>query len=171
MASKIDKAVFDTGPFIHLNEIESLHVLKLFKSIVIVDEVFNELNKNAALHTKIKNLRNIKLLRLNPKNKDISGLMAGKYNINLAESSSISLAMQERADVFITDDLDARTTAKNLNMEVHGTVGVLVRAFREGFISKETAVIKIKELYEKSSLFITKDVVNWAIKEIISYKH
>ena len=108
---------------------------------------------------------------LKPKNKDISMLLAEKHNINLAESSSISLAIQEKADVFITDDLDARTIAKNLNIEVHGTIGVIVRAFREGIISKDTAIGKIKELYEKSSLFITKDLVNWAIKEIISYKH
>ncbi len=107
-----------------------------------------------------------------PKNKDISMLLVEKYNINLAESGSISLAMQEKADVFITDDLDARTTAKNFNMEVHGIVGIITRAFREGFISRETAISKIKELYEKSSLFITKDLVNWAIKEIMGYgKH
>jgi len=172
MASKIDKAVFDTGPFIHLNEINLLHILNLFKSIMAVDEVFNELNKNAALHGKIKNAGNIKLFQLKPKSKDISMLLAERYNINLAESSSISLAMQEKADIFITDDLDARTIAKNFNIEVHGTIGIIVRAFRESFISRETAINKIKELYGKSSLFITKDLVDWAIKEIMEYgKH
>lgn len=170
MARKIDKAVFDTGPLIHLNEVELLRVLKLFKSIVVVDEVFNELNKNAALHNKIKNIKSIKLLQLNSKNKDISMLLVEKNNIDLAESGSISLAMQEKADVFITDDLDARTIAKNFNIEVHGTVGVIVRAFREGIIPKDMAVNKIRELYEKSSLFITKDLADFAIKEIKDYR-
>ena len=170
MARKINKAVFDTGPFIHLNEIELLHVLKLFKSIIVVDEVFNELNKNAALHNKIKNIKGIKLSQLRSKNKDISMLLVEKHNIDLAESSSISLAMQEKADVFITDDLDARTIAKNLNIEVHGTVGVIVRAFREDIISKDIAIGKMRELYEKSSLFITKYLVDFAIKEIRGYR-
>ena len=170
MARKIDKAVFDTGPFIHLNEIDLLRILKLFKSIMVVDEVFNELNKNADLHTKIKNARNIKLLQLKPQSKDMSKLLVEKYNIGLAESSSISLSMQEKADVFITDDLEARTTAKNFGLEVHGTVGVIVRAFREGIIPKDMAISKIRELYEKSSLFITKDLADFAVKEIRGYR-
>lgn len=170
MANKIDKAVFDTGPFIHLHEVELLLVLKLFKSILIVDEVFSELNKNKTMYNKIKKIKNIKLLQLKPKNKDMSKLLVEKYYINLAESSSISLSMQEKTDVFITDDLDARNIAKNFNIEVHGTVGLILRAYRENTISKETAINKTKELYEKSSLFITKDLVDWIINEIREYK-
>jgi len=170
MVNKIDKAIFDTGPFIHLNEIQLLHILKLFNSIKVVDEVFNELNNYRHLYTKIKKTNNVKLLQLKPRYKDTSKLFVEKYRIDLAESGSISLAIQEKVDVFITDDLDARTIGKSLNIEVHGTVGVIVRAYRENIISRETAINKIKELYEKSSLFITKDLVEWVIKEIRRYK-
>jgi len=167
--AKISKAVFDTGPFIHLYEIESLNVLKLFKSIFIADEVFNELKK-ANLHNKISKIKSVKLLQLSPKHKDMSKLLVEKHNIGLAESSSISLTLQEKADVFITDDLDARTAAKNLNLEVHGTVGVILRAFRESVIQKDEAIAKIKELHEKSSLYITKDLVEWTINQIKEYR-
>jgi len=39
MASKIGKAVFDTGPLIHLTGVELLRVLNLFKLIFIAGEV------------------------------------------------------------------------------------------------------------------------------------
>ena len=168
--AKISKAVFDTGPFLHLYEIELLNILRLFKSILIIGEVFNELKKNRNLHAEINKIKSIKLLKLNSRYKDMSKLLVEKHNIGLAESCSISLALQEKADVFITDDLDARTAAKNLNLEVHGTVGVILRAFREGIISKEKAISKIKELHEKSSLYITKDLVEWTINQIKEYR-
>lgn len=167
--AKISKAVFDTGPFIHLYETESLKILRLFKSILIVDEVFNELKK-AEFHNKISKIKSVKLLQLSPKHKDMSKLLVEMHNIGLAESSSISLALQEKADVFITDDLDARNIAKNLNLDVHGTVGLILRAFREGVIQKDEAIAKIKELREKSSLYITKDLVEWTINQIKEYR-
>lgn len=170
MVNKIGKAVFDTGPLIHLNEIRLLNILILFESIHVSEEVFKELNKNKDLYGEISKIKNIILSQLKSKYKDMSKLLVEKHNIDLAESGSISLSMQEKADVFITDDLDARIIAKNLNIEVHGTVGVILRAYRENIISKETAINKIKELYEKSSLFITKDLVERIIKEIREYK-
>lgn len=166
MANRISKAVFDTGPFLHLHEIGLLNILRLFKSILIADEVLKELKEKPNLHNSISKIKNIRLLQLKLNYKDLSKLLIEKHNIDLAESGSISLALQEKADVFITDDLDARTIAKNLNLEVHGTVGVIVRAYREKIISKETAINKIKELHENSSLFITKDLVEWAVNQI-----
>lgn len=170
MANRIGKAVFDTGPFLHLQEIGLLNILRLFKSILIADEVLKELKEKPNLQNSISKIKNIRLLQLKLKYKDISKLLVEKYNIDLAESGSISLALQEKAEVFITDDLDARTIAKNLNLEVHGIVGVILRAYRENIISKETAINKIKELHENSSLFITKDLVEWAVNQIKEYK-
>ena len=170
MASKIGKAVFDTSPLIHLNEVGLLRVLKLFKVIFIAGEVVEELSKNRALHAEVKQVMNIKPLQLKSTYKDMSKLMIEKYGIDFAESSSIALSIQEKTGLFITDDLDARTVAKSLNIEVHGTLGLIARAYREKIISEETAIGKINELHEKSSLFITKDLVERIIKDIKSYK-
>lgn len=168
MAGKIGKAVFDTGPLIHLNEIELLQVLNLFKLIFVTDEVVEELSKNKSLYAEVKQV--IKPIKLKSTYKDMSKLLIEKYGIDLAESSSIALSIQEKTGIFITDDLDARTVAKNLNIEVHGTVGIIARAFREKIISEEIAIGKIRELHEKSSLFITKDLVEWIIKDIKGYQ-
>lgn len=78
--------------------------------------------------------------------------------------------MQEKADYFLTDDLEARTVANVHDVDAHGTVGVILRAFREKLINKETAVKKVSELHTSSSLFITKDIVNQIINSINEYE-
>ena len=78
--------------------------------------------------------------------------------------------MQEKVDYFLTDDLDARNVAIKYNLQVHGTIGIMLRAFRERIIDKKTAIEKVNELYIKSSLFITKDLVDNVIKAIGEFK-
>jgi len=78
--------------------------------------------------------------------------------------------MQEKADYFLTDGLDARTVAVKYNLQVHGTIGIILRAFRERIIDKKTAIEKVNELYAKSSLFITKDLVDNVVRAIEEFK-
>lgn len=162
MGLKEMKAVSNTGPILHLIEIDLIKALKIFKVIYIPDEVYEELKKK-----KINKLiKNIKVLKLNPKFKDTSKLFCEQHFIDLGESEAISLALQERIKLFLTDDLEARGVAREYNLEAHGTIGILLRAFKEKIINKKITIKKIRELYEKSSLFITKDLVNYIISEI-----
>lgn len=162
MARK-DKAVSDAGPFIHLGQITLLnHFLDTF-AIYIPEEVNSEIKKHAG-YVKAKRLD------LKPKYKDFARMLVEKYVLGLGESEAVSLALQEKIRLFFTDDLDARTAAKEYGLETHGSVGIILRIYRNGTISKEDAKKKIYALKEKSSLFITKDIVEWIIKEIEEYK-
>ncbi|MBI1936210.1 hypothetical protein HYS31_07260 [Candidatus Woesearchaeota archaeon] len=160
-----NKAVSNTGPFIHLTEIGLIKTLNSFKEIYIAGEVRNELIKS-----KIVIPKKIKLLNLLPTFKDTAEILVNKFSLDLGESQSIALALQEKTDYFLTDDLDARTVANLHHVESHGTVGIILRALREGIVDKETSIKKINELYEHSSLFITKDLINQAIKAINDFK-
>lgn len=154
-------AISNTGPILHLLEIDMIKSLKIFKAVYIPDEVHEELRKN-----KIKLTKNIKVLKLHSKFKDIAQLLGGQYFIDLGEAEAISLAIQEKINLFLTDDLEARVVAKEYDLEVHGTVGILLMAFKKKIIDRKTTIRKVKGLYEKSSLFITKDLVNYIINEI-----
>ena len=48
----------------------------------------------------------------------------------------IILALDEKADLVIMDDNTAKKTAKFLGLNVTGTLGVLVKAKREGIIKE-----------------------------------
>jgi len=155
------KVVFDTGPLIHLDEIKLVKCLELFKNIYIPNEVNEELKRNKTYITK-----KIKIINLEGKFKDFAKILFDKYSLDLGESQAIALTLQEKAEYFFTDDLDAREVSKNYNIKTHGTAGIILRAFRERIINKEMAIKKINELYEKSSLFITKEIINQIINTI-----
>lgn len=154
-------AVSNTGPILHLKEIELANAFRIFSSIKIPPAVESELRKK-----NVKVPREIKIVYLKSEFKDRVKIIANQHNLDLGESEAIALCMQEKSDYFLTDDLEARSVAKNYNLEVHGTIGIVLRAFRQKIINKKTAIKKIEELYSRSSLFITKDLVDAVVKEI-----
>ena len=113
---------------------------------------------------------NVKIANLDPKFKDVAEILVNKFFLDLGEAQAIALSLQEKADYFLTDDLDARTAAGAYNIEAHGTVGIILRAFRENIINKKLALQKINELYTSSSLFITKDIIDQIVKSINEFK-
>ncbi|MBI2449578.1 DUF3368 domain-containing protein [Candidatus Pacearchaeota archaeon] len=98
-------------------------------------------------------------------------ILTNQRNLDLGESHSIALLLQEKADYFLTDDLEARSVAKDYNLEVHGTIGIILRAFSKGIIEQRIAIEKINELYIKSSLFITKDLIEQIIRSINEFSN
>ncbi len=162
MARK-DRAVSDAGPIIHLHQITLLNKFLSTFEIYIPEEVSSEIKKHA-VYVKAKKLD------LKPRYKDFARMLVEKYVLGLGESEAISLALQEKIRLFFTDDLDARTAAKEYGLEAHGTVGIILRMYSNGVISKEDAKKKVYALKEKSSLFIAKELVEWIVKEIEDYK-
>ncbi len=107
---------------------------------------------------------------LSLQHKNIAKILTEQYEIELGEASAIALAQQEKISLLLTDDLDARETAKKFNLEVHGTLGLVLRAFREKQMTQEEAIVIVKRISTDSSLFLTSDLVEWVIKEIKLYK-
>ncbi len=160
-----NKAVSNTGPILHLAEINLVKAFDIFSHILIPHEVEHELRKN-----KIVFPSQIKVIALDSEFKDKAKIFVNQYDLDLGEAEAIALTLQEKADYFLTDDLDAREIAKNYHIEVHGSIGIILRASREKVINKEIAIEKIKELKTKSSLFITQDLINEVIKALLSFK-
>ena len=135
-------AVADTGPILHLAEIDSLNALDIFSKIFIPDEVHSELRKKEVAIPK-----KIKVVQLKKEFKDKVKILTNQYDLDPGESEAISLFLQEKMNYFLTDDLGARQVAKEFNIEVHGTAGIILRSFREGIIDKKTALNKVHELH------------------------
>jgi predicted nucleic acid-binding protein len=159
------KAVSDSGPIIHLNEINFLESFNIFNSVLIPEEVESEIKKH-----KIYPMKKIRVAALNTRHKDIVKILTNQKDLGLGESEAISLAIQEKPCIFLTDDLEARNIAKEFSLDVHGSLGIILRAFREELINLDIAIKKINELQSKSSLFITRDLIENAIKAVKSFK-
>jgi len=158
---RIKIAVSDTGPLLHLSEIKAMNLLDIFVQIVIPPEVVEELGKN-----NISLSVSILPEKMNAESKDYSRSLQERYGIDLGEAESIAIARQKGINLILTDDLDARTLAKRLGFEVHGSLGIVTRAYAVGLIGKDETVRIVTALHKESSLFLTKDLVDWVIGRI-----
>ena len=84
------KAVSNTGPIIHLTEINLIKILNIFQNITIPEEVKKELIKN-----NVPIPKRIKITKLKPESKDKTKILTNEYNLDLGEAEAIALSIQE----------------------------------------------------------------------------
>ncbi len=156
-----NKAVSDTGPLLHLSEIHFSKALSIFSSLLVPQEVAFELKK-----AKVPITKKIRVINLHAQSKDTTKLLTNQHGLDMGEAEAIALALQEKISIFLTDDLDARQVAKIFHLEVHGTIGIILRAYREKIIDKKSALEATHTLKTASSLFITQDLINEVLRAI-----
>lgn len=160
----IPRGVFDTGPLLHLHEADVLFCIRIVQKRYITLEIEQELRNHSVPY-----LKEISTLSLRPQYKNIAKFLCEQYALGLGEATAIALAQQEKISYFFTDDLEAREVGVRFKLEVHGTLGILLRAYREKIITKEQAISIVKNLGKTSSLFLTYDLLSYIIQEIEAF--
>lgn len=145
-------AIADTGPIIHLDEIDALQLLSVVDTLLIPQTVYEELNVGTVPPT------------LNDIEYQLVEADANRLTVDLdpGETAALSVASEQSA-VLLTDDLAARDAAESLEVEVHGSIGVIVLAYTRDEITKLKAGDLIRALQTETSLFITDAVVERGI--------
>ncbi len=158
------KAAIDAGPLMHFCELEKHGLLGNIAELHTTAEVFDELlDKHKSLLKP-----SLKLHDLTEQQKNATKFLVERFELQMGEASAISLAKGENIRLFLTDDLAARIVAKRMDLEPHGTLGMLVRAFRIGLLSK-SEIITLLHKIPSTTLFITTDLIQWAVKEVNQY--
>lgn len=144
-----EAVITDSACLIGLERIQQLEILpKVFLPIFIPPAVAAEVNLK-------KNWLRVQ----SPENQSL--VIALKTQLDPGESEAIALAVERPEIIIILDDLRARETALQLNLKVIGTVGLLLRAKRQGVISE------IKPLLEglnQANFRISKALVEKALQ-------
>ena len=164
---KLKFAVADSGPLIHLAEIGCLRFLRVFDSIAIPDAVWREtVEQNRLSQHEISSASNIQRHSTSysevaqfTKDNNLSDLHTG-------EQECLYLCRKKNIPVLLTDDMAVRDAAKRLDFTPIGSLGIVVRAYREKYISLKDAELTILDLYEVSSLFVTRDIAELAIAQL-----
>ena len=161
----IKAAVTDTGPLIHCAELECSAILhELIARLLTTPQVLDEL-----IPEQRQQYKKLQIIALKGQDRDHAAFLAAEHQLQLAETTAIILAKREAIRLFLTDDLDARLTAKALGLEPHGTLGVLLRSYRDGILRKEE-VLKLLDRLKQTSLFITTELIRYAMREVQGYK-
>ena len=131
--------IADTTPIITLMKLQRLDLLeKLFDTVIVPNAVYEELTSNSNYLTEVQMVvecpflkrcavsdrQSIKILR------EVVGLDAG-------ESEAIALAEENNADLLIIDERKGRRIAKQMELKITGTIGILLQAFDCKILSEE----------------------------------
>jgi predicted nucleic acid-binding protein len=154
----VAEAICDAGPLIHLSEIDQISLLKQFKPLIIPELVLAEAAsficpRDVAIQTASVNGSNRSKLK--------SRLL---MKLHPGEIDALALCAEHPSAIFLTDDLKARQEAKRLGIAVHGSVGIIIRAFRLDVISKPQTENALRDLGNCKTLFVTKAIIDQALK-------
>ena len=129
--------VSDSTPLITLMKAMQLDVLhKLFGDILIPDAVFHEVTTNDNFPEEAEIIRNSNFIRRVSVKDDRAVLLLQRVTgLDRGESEAIVYADDNRADILLIDENAGRKVAQRVGLAIMGSVGVLVNACREGYLT------------------------------------
>lgn len=86
--------------------------------------------------------------------------------LDAGERACLRLCRHERIGLFLTDDLEAREAAQKEGIRPVGSLGMVLRANREGRLTKQTARRTLEALRDQSTLFVRPALVNRVIAKL-----
>lgn len=155
----MNKIVSDSSPIIHLSEIEQIECLSLFQPVFVPQPVYREI--------KAKNLPGFEeidkeFFQVEPVTRSDSELikiLTKQYKLSDTDACVLALAQRIKAKYVFTDDLELRDVTRLTGLTPVGTIGILVRAYRENLLSIKKLNLALDNLLSKSSLYITEELI------------
>ena len=140
------KIISNTTPIISLLKINKLDLLKnLYSTIYVPQSVYDEIQagKDKDCYIDLETIDWIKIKKIN----SLSARLC-LFDLDDGEAETLILAQEQGADLVIFDEKCGRRYAKQMNIPVTGTIGILLRAKEKGFI--DTIAPLLLELRNKS---------------------
>lgn len=142
--------ISDTSCLIALDRIQKIHILqKTFNNVVTTPQVQQEFGRELPAWISIKEIN------------DKQRFESLHQLLDVGEASAITLALETENCVLIIDERKGRKVAKELNLNIIGTLKVLLVAKQRGVIESVKEVIM--ELHNNNFRFKT-DIVQEVLK-------
>ena len=150
--------VSNAGPLIHLYEADALRLLQLTVDVSIPPQVASE---TANYFSRGRTPEWISVAPLDEFHAAESSAWQQANLLDAGEADALALARQRNADWFLTDDDRARLLGKQLGLEVHGSLGVVLWAAAVRLIVRKEAEEAIERL-ANSSLWVSAAILSEA---------
>lgn len=154
--------IVNASPLILLGKTGYLHLIAdLAGSVVVPSAVVKEVCAKKKGDPILEELKRDERFRISDAKTVPIELLA--WDLGAGETEVIALAMQQKAKRVVLDDLEARRCAKVMELSIIGTVGLVARAKRMGFI--DSAALVIEQLCQ-AGLYISEDIVATVLQEV-----
>ncbi|AYL96741.1 DUF3368 domain-containing protein [Mucilaginibacter celer] len=142
--------IADTTCFILLDKIGELELLKsLFGNVLTTQIIADEFGSPLPDWIIVKEVENL--------------YFQASLDIDKGEASAIALAIESPPSLIVLDDDKARKKARKLNLNVTGTLGLLVKAKKKGIIPDVKSILdKIQNTNFHYSLAIVDEIMRLA---------
>jgi predicted nucleic acid-binding protein len=142
--------VSDTSCLITLTNIDELHLLqKLYGTILTTHDVATEFGGNLPGWIEV----------ISPI--DLQKQQILEFHVDKGEASAIVMALEQKADLIVLDDLKARKSAERLGLEITGTLGIIIKAKQSGEIDSIKPILK---KLQSTNFRISKELIAEAIR-------
>jgi len=134
--------VSDTTPIISLLRVNRLDLLeKLFGKVIIPQMVHTELTLNPLHQKEMETIESCQFLEVRPvHNQQAVKILMRATNLDIGESEAIVLTEEMSAQTILIDEKKGRRIAESMGLEIMGTVGILINAYHERFVSQHEAI-------------------------------
>ncbi len=160
------KAACNSGPLIALAKISKIDLLiDLFEVILVPSAVYDEVVTEGLA----KGEPDAFLLELMLKKQNFNVVPISQTELlpslkelplDHGEKHTIHLAIQEKADLILLDDLKAREAAKTFGLKVKGSLGILVDAFRANLMNADEIKEAFDLLRKRQDIWIAEDLIH-----------
>lgn len=157
--------VCDAGPLIHLDELDCLRLLTDFSRIFVPEVVWREVSQHrvTALNQSEVALKRISLGK--PLSAELETL-SRLFSLHAGETEALQIAREQAVDALLTDDTAARLAARHLEIPVHGTLGILLRAIRRRQMTAADVVCKLRSIPMRSTLHVKSTLLEEIIRQV-----
>lgn len=127
----MNKAIIsDTSCLIALSKVGLLYILqKIYQEIIITSEVKEEFGETLPDWIKVTKVENI------------DRLTELEKTLDKGEASSVALALEFENSTLIIDEIKGRKFAAAYNIEIIGTIGILLIAHKKGVVKDVLSII------------------------------
>lgn len=156
------KVVCNSSPLIHLAKIKMLEILeKIFGEILVPEAVYRECVREGGEREDAKEIEKARWIRVvNIQDEELKRAL--NVILDEGESESIVLALEQSADLIVFDDYEAREFARTYGLNITGTLGILMKAKREG---KITSLKEELERLRASGFWLSNDLYARVLQE------
>ncbi|MEK6777830.1 MAG: DNA-binding protein [bacterium] len=170
MAMIESSIVCDSGPIIHLDELNCLRLLRDFKAAFLPDAVWKEVSFHRSSALEKSGVVFERCAGKIPSDEQLL-TMCRIYSLDAGETEALALMEKSPQSIFLTDDASARLVGQQMGFRVHGTIGVLVRSLRREQMKPEQVVDLLSQIPLKSSLYIKRSLLNEIVLRIREEYH
>lgn len=130
--------ISDTTPIISLLKINKLNLLeKLFGEVQIPKGVFSELSENPLYQNEAEIVQKSNFIKVvEGIDENYVLLLHRSTGLDLGESEAIYLSDNENGCLLLMDEIRGRKVAARMGIKIMGTIGILMSAYKNDFLTK-----------------------------------